>query len=101
MAYLFCIYNSYLGANIPPKIAASTTFKPSFFPFLSNMSQKGHLFRFFYMLADGKRAYHFFAINVTMLLQFEISVMNISESAEILLNLQTKCNEYFHVTKHL
>ena len=42
-----------------------------------------------------------FAINVTMLLQFEISVMNISESAEILLNLQTKCNEYFHVTKHL
>lgn len=42
-----------------------------------------------------------FAINITMLLQFKISVMNISESAEILLNLQTKCNEYFHVTKHL
>ncbi len=49
-----------------------------------------------------KPFFFFFLVrDVTILLQLEISVANISESAEILLNLQTKCNEYFHVTKHL
>ena len=56
---------------------------------------------FFHRFADGRKNVSHFAIDITMLLQFEISVLNISESAEIILNLQTKCNEYFHVTKHL
>ncbi|HBF06042.1 MAG TPA: hypothetical protein DDW28_08125 [Prevotella sp.] len=43
----------------------------------------------------------FLAKDVTMLLQLAISFINISVSSEILLNLQTKCNNYFRKQKHL
>ena len=43
----------------------------------------------------------FLVRNVTILLQLALSFINISGQAEILLYLQTKCNNYFRKQKHL